>query len=134
MSKKSDTESKTIVQTLAVLMLCFYASYFILAVIFAGGMGGIDFTDVGRIPFEHESFGLGGVDLSAGVLAGTGGDCNSCSAGTWACMVINSFLLALYIFFIAKSTKMAWDYSATVFFLHFCITCIGGGCGWGPAG
>mmetsp|Transcript_28273 Transcript_28273/g.64040 ORF Transcript_28273/g.64040 Transcript_28273/m.64040 type:complete len:82 (-) Transcript_28273:57-302(-) len=39
-------------------------------------------------------------------------------------MAISQLFLIAFIYFIVKSTKHAWDYSVTISFIHFVLTCI----------
>merc|ERR1712188_306863 len=91
MGKVTDSHTRTILKVLPAILVCFYCSYYILGVIFVAALG-VDWDLLGSLPFVWEDFG-------------TTTDADSAA---FACMIVNSFLLILYIYFSAKSTQMAW--------------------------
>ena len=97
-------ETYSILRSLAILVPIFYASYYAIAII-AAAAGGIGVT--GNLPFD---FNYGFSEPRQVVL-------------------FVSFLLMLIvtgtlIFFVVRSTKMAWDYGITLLFFHFILSMI----------
>mmetsp|Transcript_33468 Transcript_33468/g.85802 ORF Transcript_33468/g.85802 Transcript_33468/m.85802 type:complete len:162 (-) Transcript_33468:73-558(-) len=119
MSTKQDGETKTVLRNLLILLLIFYFSMYIVCLISAAALGefgeGGSFSgetgwfNAGYLPFWHSDCGVGEGDLALAV---------------WLGQVLAQVALLAAIFLIVRSTLHAWDYSVTVSFLHFCLTCV----------
>mmetsp|Transcript_14723 Transcript_14723/g.29085 ORF Transcript_14723/g.29085 Transcript_14723/m.29085 type:complete len:162 (-) Transcript_14723:204-689(-) len=119
MSTKKDGETKTVLKNLLILMLIFYFTMYIICLISAAALGefneggafngDMQLFNAGYLPFWHYQCGVGEGDVALAV---------------WLGQVFAQLALLAGIFFIVRSTLHAWDYSVTVSFLHFCLTCI----------
>mmetsp|Transcript_24118 Transcript_24118/g.78490 ORF Transcript_24118/g.78490 Transcript_24118/m.78490 type:complete len:171 (-) Transcript_24118:158-670(-) len=128
MTTKTDGETRTILRNLAIIILLFYSVQYIFCMIMAASLSGglwkyssyrnhsnhadmsvSDKYSAGLLPFWHFDFGFG-----QGNIALT----------AWLTMAISQGFLIAFIYFIVRSTKHAWDYSVTISFIHFVLTCI----------
>ena len=109
MSKKSDSHTSTILRVWPIILFMFYAWYFIAAAILAAGFKSFDMSYVQRIPFDWQTFDPTGSDAA-----------RSC----WAAMVLSVACMVIAVFFVGKSTRMAWDYAISTYIVHWAITCI----------
>mmetsp|Transcript_45309 Transcript_45309/g.115979 ORF Transcript_45309/g.115979 Transcript_45309/m.115979 type:complete len:158 (+) Transcript_45309:261-734(+) len=112
MARKTDRESRTVARRLAVLLLAFYASYYLLAVIltaaFQSPWRGV--TGVATYPFEHDN------ELFNPSKGGA-------ALGRWLAMVL-TYLAALAVnYFYIKTTRLTWDYACSASLLHLALTC-----------
>jgi hypothetical protein len=109
MSKKTDSHTSTILRVWPIILLLFYGWYFIAAAILAAGFKTFDMNYVQYIPFHWQNFDPTGSDFA-----------RSC----WAAMVLSVTCLVLAVFYVGKSTRMAWDYAISTYIIHWAITCI----------
>jgi hypothetical protein len=109
MSKKTDSHTRTILRVWPIILLLFYGWYFIAAAILAAGFNTFDMKYIRFIPFEYRNFDPSGNDFA-----------RSC----WAAMVLSVACLVVAVYFVGKSTRMAWDYAISTYIVHWAITCI----------
>ncbi len=109
MSKKTDSHTSTILRVWPIILFLFYGWYFIVAAILAAGFKTFDMNYVGSIPFDWRNFDP------------TGSDFARCC---WAAMVLSIACVVIAVYYVGKSTRMAWDYAISTYIVHWAITCI----------
>lgn len=117
MGNIKDKESRVIVRKLLFCFPLFEAIYFAVAAVFFAAFGLFDSEDPGKIfaKIPYDIFLRGDVSFSFH---------NDCHLVAWLSLVTTYLLGVGIIFWIVRSTAMAWDYTVTLSVFHMITCCI----------
>eukprot|EP00030_Apusomonadida_sp_AF-17_P001837 a201936_50.p1 GENE.a201936_50~~a201936_50.p1 ORF type:complete len:177 (-),score=49.39 a201936_50:5-466(-) len=105
MGSVHDNETRVILRRLAILLVSFYALYYIVSTIV---LFSLRVPYRATLPFDHVVFGVKSRPALASFLA-----------------MISTYVASVVLMLkIVKSSSNAWDYVVTVSFLHWILTCL----------
>ena len=101
------TDSAVMLRRLLLLLLLFYAVSYALSGVLLAAFGLTAHYD-GTLPFDHTRFGFGGP---------------SYHLAAWLNLVLSYALSLLWMVFVVRDARQAWDYAVSLSIIHWALSC-----------